>query len=60
MLFKYLYIKQKKKPTAFMKGFAAGKNPGLIALGQVNFALGQVKIEVWWPSGQGKVALVVL
>jgi len=43
-----------------MKGFAAGKNPGLIALGQVNFALGQVKIEVWWPSGQGKLALVVL
>jgi len=42
-----------------MKGFAAGKNPGLIALGQVNFALGQVKIEVWWPSGQGKVALLV-
>ena len=24
--------------------------------GQVNFDLGQVKIEVWWPSGQVKLA----
>ena len=28
--------------------------------GQVNFALGQVKIEVQWPGGQVKLASVVL
>ena len=28
--------------------------------GQVNFDLGQVKIEVWWPSGQVKLGSVVL
>ena len=28
--------------------------------GQVNFALGQVKIEIWWPGGQVKLASVVL
>ena len=33
----------------------AGKSPG-----QVNFDVGQVKIEIWWPNGQVKLALVVL
>ena len=28
--------------------------------GHVNFDLGQVKIEVWWPVGQLKLASVVL
>jgi len=28
--------------------------------GQVNFALGQVKIEVQWPGGQVKLAPAVL
>ena len=28
--------------------------------GQVNFALGQAKMEVWWPGGQVKLASAVL
>jgi len=28
--------------------------------GQVNFALGQVKMEIWWSAGQVTLASVVL
>ena len=27
--------------------------------GQVNFAIGQVKMEIWWSGGQMKLASVV-
>ena len=40
--------------------YRAGKNPRSTALGKYNVDLGQVKIEVWWPSGQVKLASVVL
>ena len=36
------------------------KKPRSHFLGQVNFALGQVKIEVWWSTGQVKFTSVVL
>ena len=36
-----------------------GKNPGPIAQGKLNFALGQVKIEVQWPNLQVIFASVV-
>lgn len=38
----------------------ARKNQGLIAPGQENFALEQVKMYVWWSGGQLKLASVVL
>ena len=31
------------------------KKPWSDCPGQVNFDLGQMKIEVWWPSGQVKL-----
>ena len=36
------------------------KKPRSDCPGQVNFALGQVKMEVWWPGGQVKLASAVL
>ena len=36
------------------------KTPRSDCLGQVNFALGQLKIEVQWPGGQVKLVSVVL
>ena len=36
------------------------KKPRSNCPGQVNFDVGQVKIEIWWPSGRVKLALVVL
>jgi len=36
------------------------KKPRSDCQGQVNFALGQVKMEVWWSAGQVKLASVVL
>ena len=36
------------------------KNTGVIARGKYNFALGQVKMEVWWSTRQVKLTLVVL
>ena len=36
------------------------KRPRSDCLEQVNFALGQMKMEVWWSNGQVKVATVVL
>ena len=38
----------------------AGKKPRSDCLGKVNFAFGQVKMKVWWSSGQVKLASVVL
>ena len=38
----------------------AGEKPRSDCPGQVNFALGQVKMEVWWPGGQVKLASAVL
>jgi len=38
----------------------AGKKTRSDCPGQVNFALGQVKIEVQWPSGQEKLASMIL
>ena len=46
--------------VTFPGKYRAGKKPGPIAPGHVNFDLGQVKIEVWWPVGQLKLASVVL
>ena len=36
------------------------KKPRSDCPGQVNFALGQAKMEVWWPGGQVKLASAVL
>ena len=36
------------------------KKPRSNCPGQVNFDVEQVKIEIWWPNGQVKLALVVL
>jgi len=43
-------------------GFSARqeKNTWSNCLRQVNFALGQEKMEVWWSGGQVKLAPVVL
>lgn len=38
----------------------AGKKPRSSCPGKVNFACGEVKMEVWFSSGQVKVASVVL
>ena len=35
----------------------AWKKPGSDYPGQVNFALGQVKMDVWWSSGQVILAI---
>ena len=44
-----------------MKGHKQGrKKPRSDCPGQVNFALGQAKMEVWWPGGQVKLASAVL
>ena len=37
-----------------------GKKPRFDCLEEVNFAHGQVKMEVWWSVWQGKLAPVVL
>jgi len=43
-----------------MKPLQGRKEPRSNYLGQVNFALGQIKIEDKWPGGQVKLASVVL
>ena len=45
-----------KKNTMFPPILVQGrKKPRSDCLGQVNFALGQAKMEVWWPGGQVKL-----
>ena len=36
------------------------KKPSSDCSGQVKFALGQVKVKVWWSGGQVKLASVML
>jgi len=43
--------------TSFIS--TAGKKPRSDCPGQLNFALGQVKMDVWWSNGQVKLAPVV-
>lgn len=50
---------KKLRKTKQGKKTGQENNPGLITQGQANFALGQMKIDVWWSSGQVKEASVV-